>query len=103
LNALKGKTVDDDRQLNFQQDYRSCVAGCYNRYVHVLVIYAIGIPAMCIYIGHIDDSLMGMVHNLGHRPSLKHLRLVLARRDHAPASKKCAAGRHLQSAYPEPS
>ena len=30
---------------------------CYNRYVHVLVIYAIGMPAMCIYIGHIEELL----------------------------------------------
>jgi len=46
-----------DRQLNFRQDYRSRVAGWYNGYVHVLVIYAIGVPAMYIYIGHIENVL----------------------------------------------
>ena len=46
-----------DKQLNFRQDYRSRVAGWHNSYVHVFVIYAIGIPAMYIYIGHIENLL----------------------------------------------
>ena len=73
-------------EAQFPAELPIVCGGCYNRYVHVLVIFAISIPAMC-YIGHIDDFLMGMIHNLGHIFS-KHLRLVLARRDLCTGFKK---------------
>lgn len=44
-----------NRQFNFRKEYRSRVAGWYNGYIHVLVIYAIGLPAMYIYFHHIEN------------------------------------------------
>jgi len=46
-----------ERQLTFRREYRSRIAGWYNGYVHVAVIYAIGLTAMYIYISHIDRVL----------------------------------------------
>lgn len=42
-----------DRQASFRKEYRSRIAGWYNGYVHVLVIYTIGLTAMYIYTQHI--------------------------------------------------
>ena len=43
-----------DRQLGFRKEYRSRIAGWYNGYLHILVVYAIGLTALYIYTSHID-------------------------------------------------
>ena len=49
-----------DEQLNFRQDYRARIAGWYNGYVHIAVIYVIGGTAA---MGHIysQQYFMGQV------------------------------------------
>ena len=42
-----------ERQAAFRREYRSRIAGWYNGYVHILVIYAIGAMALYIYASHI--------------------------------------------------
>ena len=37
-----------ERQMNFRKVYRSRIAGWYNGYVHILVIYTIGLTALYI-------------------------------------------------------
>ena len=44
-----------ERQAAFRREYRSRIAGWYNGYVHILVIYAIGAMAFYIYASHIAD------------------------------------------------
>jgi len=44
-----------ERQADFRREYRSRIAGWYNGFVHVLVIYAIGLTALWIYSQHISD------------------------------------------------
>ena len=44
-----------EKQANFRQEYRSRIAGWYNGFVHVAVIYAIGITALYIYTQHIEN------------------------------------------------
>ena len=46
-----------ERQAGFRIDYRSRIAGWYNGYVHILVIYAIGLTAIYIYVQHMDAIL----------------------------------------------
>ena len=46
-----------DKQLNFRRDYRSEVAGWYNGFAHILVIYAIGGTASYIYAQHLGNVL----------------------------------------------
>ena len=46
-----------ERQGDFRKQYRSRVAGWYNGYIHVLVIYTIGFTALYIYIQHIENVL----------------------------------------------
>ena len=43
-----------DRQAEFRQTYRSRIAGWYDGYLHVVVIYAMGAVAFYIYLQHID-------------------------------------------------
>lgn len=43
------------RQADFRKEYRSRIAGWYNGYFHVLVIYALGGAALYFYIQHIHD------------------------------------------------
>ena len=38
-----------DKQASFRREYRSRIDGWYNGYVHIAVIYGIGIPAMYVY------------------------------------------------------
>jgi hypothetical protein len=47
----------DARQIEFRRDYRARIAGWYNGYVHVLVIYTIGLTALYVYTRHIDNVL----------------------------------------------
>ena len=47
----------DARQIDFRREYRSRIAGWYNGYVHVLVIYTIGLTALYIYTQHISNVL----------------------------------------------
>jgi hypothetical protein len=42
-----------ERQADFRREYRSRIAGWYNGYFHVLVIYAMGGTALYYYIQHI--------------------------------------------------
>jgi len=42
-----------DRQRRYRAEYRERIAGWYNGYLHVAVIYTIGIAAFYIYISHI--------------------------------------------------
>jgi hypothetical protein len=44
-----------DRQAGFRREYRSRIAGWYNGFVHVVVIYSIGIASFYIYIQHIEN------------------------------------------------
>ena len=44
-----------ERQMNFRKVYRSRIAGWYNGYVHILVIYTIGLTALYIYARHIGN------------------------------------------------
>ena len=46
-----------ERQLAFRQTYRARVAGWYNGYVHVLMIYTIGLMVIYLYTRHIDNVL----------------------------------------------
>lgn len=43
-----------ERQAEFRREYRSRIAGWYNGFVHVLVIYAIGLTGLWIYSQHIS-------------------------------------------------
>lgn len=43
-----------ERQANFRKLYRARVDGWYNGFVHVVVIYVIGIAAFYIYLQHVD-------------------------------------------------
>ena|SRR5690625_5013782 len=43
------------RQRNYRSEYRSRIAGWYNGWLHVAVIYAIGLTAMYVYISHIGS------------------------------------------------
>ena len=42
-----------ERQGDFRKEYRSRIAGWYNGYAHILMIYAIGLTALWIYAQHI--------------------------------------------------
>ncbi len=44
-----------ERQADFRREYRARVAGWYNGFVHVAVIYSIGAGALYIYIQHIEN------------------------------------------------
>jgi len=44
-----------EKQAAFRREYRSRIAGWYNGYVHILVIYTIGAMALYIYASHIAD------------------------------------------------
>ena len=44
-----------EKQINFRKEYRSRIAGWYNGYFHVAVIYAIGFTAMYIYLQNIEN------------------------------------------------
>ncbi len=43
-----------EKQAAFRREYRSRIAGWYNGYVHILVIYTIGAMALYIYASHIE-------------------------------------------------
>ena len=47
-----------ERQARFRKEYRSRIAGWYNGYIHVLVIYTIGMTGMYIYTHHLADVQM---------------------------------------------
>ena len=42
-----------EKQALFRREYRSRIDGWYNGYVHIAVIYGIGVPAMYVYIQNI--------------------------------------------------
>lgn len=42
-----------EKQASFRREYRSRIDGWYNGYVHIAVIYGIGVPAMYVYIQNI--------------------------------------------------
>ena len=44
-----------DRQRGYRDTYRSRIVGWYNGYIHIAVIYIIGVTAMYIYITNIGD------------------------------------------------
>ena len=44
-----------EKQTAFRQEYRARIAGWYNGFVHVAVIYIIGLTAMWIYIQHLEN------------------------------------------------
>ena len=44
-----------ERQRKYRETYRERIAGWYNGWLHVTVIYAIGIAAMTIYIQSMND------------------------------------------------
>ncbi len=47
-------TPMSDRQRDFRSEYRSRIAGWYNGWLHVAIIYVIGIAAMYIYVSNIS-------------------------------------------------
>jgi hypothetical protein len=47
----------NERQAGFRKEYRSRIAGWYNGYIHVVIIYAIGLTAFYIYTQHINNVL----------------------------------------------
>jgi len=46
-----------ERQLRYRKEYRSRIAGWYNGYIHILVVYAIGLTALYIFTSHIESIL----------------------------------------------
>lgn len=44
-----------ERQRNYRQVYRERIASWYNGWLHVAVIYTIGVAALYVYISHIDN------------------------------------------------
>jgi hypothetical protein len=48
-------TPMSDRQRRYREQYRSRIVGWYNGWLHVSVIYAIGLAAMSIYIQSMQD------------------------------------------------
>jgi hypothetical protein len=44
-----------DRQRRYRETYRERVAGWYNGWLHVFIIYAIGFTALYIYIANLRD------------------------------------------------
>ncbi|MBM08799.1 MAG: fatty acid hydroxylase [Magnetovibrio sp.] len=44
----------EERQAEFRRAYRSQIAGWYNGYLHILVIYTIGVTAIYVYVHHIS-------------------------------------------------
>ena len=44
-----------DRQRGYRETYRARVAGWYNGWLHVAIIYTIGFAALYIYITHMHD------------------------------------------------
>lgn len=44
-----------ERQLTFRQEYRSRIAGWYNGYVHIFVIYLIGGTALYVFTQHMAE------------------------------------------------
>jgi len=46
-----------ERQLGYRKEYRSRIAGWYNGYVHIFVVYAIGLTALYIFTSHIESVL----------------------------------------------
>jgi hypothetical protein len=53
--AAKLDSVMPERQRKYRDIYRSRIATWYNGYIHVVVIYAIGLGAFAYYIPHIRD------------------------------------------------
>ena len=46
-----------ERQAGFRKEYRSRIAGWYNGYIHVLVIYTMGLTALYFYTQHMGNVL----------------------------------------------
>ena len=46
-----------ERQRNYRQVYRERIATWYNGWLHVAVIYTIGVAAMFVYISHINNPV----------------------------------------------
>jgi hypothetical protein len=44
-----------ERQRKYRENYRERVAGWYNGWVHILLIYTIGFPALYVYIANLHD------------------------------------------------
>ncbi|MGQ9367522.1 sterol desaturase family protein [Azospirillum sp. ST 5-10] len=49
------QTVMTDRQRKYRSTYRERVAGWYNGWLHVFIIYTIGFTALYIYLSNVDD------------------------------------------------
>ena len=45
-------------QVLFRNQYREKIDGWYNGYLHIAVVYTIGITAMWVYIQHISTCLL---------------------------------------------
>ena len=46
-----------ERQAGFRRAYRSQIAGWYNGYLHILVIYTIGLTAIYVYVQHTSSII----------------------------------------------
>ncbi len=45
----------DERQRNYRSEYRRRIAGWYNGWLHVVIIYVIGLTAIYLYTAHIEN------------------------------------------------
>ena len=50
------QTPMDRRQRDYRAEYRRRIAGWYNGWLHVAIIYTIGLTAMYLYISHVGCS-----------------------------------------------
>jgi hypothetical protein len=44
-----------ERQRKYRENYRERVAGWYNGWLHILLIYTIGFTALYVYIANLHD------------------------------------------------
>jgi hypothetical protein len=51
-------TPMEPRQRGFRAEYRSRIAGWYNGFLHVVVIYVIGLTAMYLYVTNLDSPIL---------------------------------------------
>ena len=86
-----------ERQRNYRANYRYRIAGWYNGWLHVFVIYVIGFTALSVYFGNISRSaLVGTADRAGDVPVREFLRMVDPPLRHAPALADQGVPRDLQ-------
>ncbi len=93
-----------ERQRNYRATYRYRIAGWYNGWLHVLVIYVIGFTALSVYFANISNLRWW---ELGIVPvtflAANFFEWWIHRYRHAPAVTGEGVPRHLQSAHADAS